>query len=38
MEDSVLSWFLLFACSIYGIAWFVRAAFRELENRKKESE
>lgn len=34
MEDSIVSWFVLFVSSISGAVFFIRAALAELESRK----
>ena len=36
MEESIVSWFILFACSIAGCVVLIRAAVKELESRKNE--
>ena len=36
MEDSVISWFILFAGAMVGASLLIRAALAELEARKNE--
>lgn len=38
MEESIVSWFILFVSTIAGGAAFIRAALNELESRKSESD